>query len=370
MLSIGFGSGTNRPAFTRPPEAQLRVAEVDGEPMISATNGNLSVTIGSGPYAGTYTQRATDSAPLTLAMVEAVAVPILLPAISGTATEGDTLTMIPGLWVYSGADPGEQTVSWINNTDGATGSTGLAYTLQALDVGDTIKVSETFGGVTADSVVTPPIDASGPVTVPFAVTQLLQARAKTSPGLPSQFGTVDLSAYYAGTQILIFQRDITASAASIDGVVATHLTSGVTYGGNIFAHAFLATLTSQGTAAAPITITQPFDWNSQAVSVYAIEGGVVDQVAANGAGGGSANLTVTPTSTNNVMLALHSVNSGTVTTDWSANITETFEAVSGNRMMSLARADDVPAAAFNVTTTLSTGRGWGAVLVSISEASP
>lgn len=368
MFFIGFGPGTDSPAFSRLAKTQFRVDEVDGEPMISATNGDLSVTIGEGVHAGTYSQRATDGAPLTVEMINNGPVPLTLPVISGTPLQGETLSFTPGLWIYAGDGPGDQTVLWINNTDGATGSTGATYTLQASDVADTIRIRETFGGVTVDSTPTSVIAASATPTAPFAVTQLLEARAKTGYGPTSQFGTVDLSAYSAGTQILILQANIASTGASVDGVAATHLTSGETYGGGIHAHAFVATLTAQGTADAPITVTQSIDWSSQLVSVYAIEGGVIDGVDGNGLGGGSADLTVTPTSANNVMLALNSVNSGAVTTAWSGNIAETFEGVSGTKMLSLARADDAPVATFNATTTLSAATNWGAVLVSISEA--
>ena len=111
-------------------------------------------------------QRVTDSATLTVAMIEAAPTPIVLPTIAGTETEGETLTATPGLWVYDGPDPGDQTWAWQNDTSGALGDTDLSYTLQASDVGDTISIDETFGGVTISSASTGAIaaaDATAPV---------------------------------------------------------------------------------------------------------------------------------------------------------------------------------------------------------------
>lgn len=131
--------------------ADLSVTEVGGEPVITATDGAISVSIDSGPYAGSYTQRVTDGAPLSVAMIEAAPTPIILPVITGTTSEGATLTAVPGIWLYAGADPGDQSFAWQNDSDGPLGVTEIGYTLQASDIGDTIRIEETFAGLTISS---------------------------------------------------------------------------------------------------------------------------------------------------------------------------------------------------------------------------
>lgn len=64
----------------------------------------------------------------------------VLPTISGTAVQGDTLTGSPGTWEYAES----YTYQWQDcDSSGAncvniSGATGTTYTLQASDVGDTI----------------------------------------------------------------------------------------------------------------------------------------------------------------------------------------------------------------------------------------
>lgn len=122
------------------------------EPVITADGGTVSVTIAGGVYAGTYDTRAGDGAPLTVAMIEAAPTPVVLPVVSGTEAAGDTLTVTPGLWLYDGPDPGDQTWAWQRETGGAlTGETGLSYLVQPADTGARIFVEERFGGVTVAS---------------------------------------------------------------------------------------------------------------------------------------------------------------------------------------------------------------------------
>lgn len=135
------------------PTASLSVETIGEEPIIIATGNNtVSVTISSGTYAGTYTERATDNAPLTVAMIETAPTPVLLPEVTGNMGIGDTLTITPGLWIYDGPDPGDQT--WQQQLDGSDipGGTGLSYVIEAADAGKSFAVAETFGGVTAQSV--------------------------------------------------------------------------------------------------------------------------------------------------------------------------------------------------------------------------
>ncbi len=131
-------------------KASLSVENLSEEPVISAEDGTVSVTIASGPYAGTYTQRITDGAPLSVAMIAAAPTPIVLPSVTGVASAGDTVTITPGLWLYDGPDPGDQT--WVQTLDGApNGETDLDYITGPSDAGKIFAVDETFAGVTITS---------------------------------------------------------------------------------------------------------------------------------------------------------------------------------------------------------------------------
>ena len=125
----------------------LTVENIGEQPVITTDgDGDISITVGSGPYAGIYTTRH-DGAPLTTAMVAAAPTCLRKPQVTGTTAAGDTLTITPGLWVYDGPDPGDQT--WVQKVDGlTTGETDLDYVIQPADAGKTFTVEEMFGGVT------------------------------------------------------------------------------------------------------------------------------------------------------------------------------------------------------------------------------
>jgi hypothetical protein len=130
----------------------LTVENIGEEPVITASDGGISVTIAAGIYAGTYTARH-DGVPLTTAMIAAAPTCLRKPAVTGATAAGATLTVTPGLWIYAGADPGDQ--SWVQRIDGvANGETDLDYVIQAADAGKGFTVEETFGGVTVTSAVT------------------------------------------------------------------------------------------------------------------------------------------------------------------------------------------------------------------------
>lgn len=139
--------------------AQFDVATIGEEPVISAVSGNVSVTIGSGIHAGTYTVDVFG-VPLTVAGISTVPVCIKRPTVTGSASAGGTLTIVPGIWLFAGADPGDQT--WQHQLDGVDipGSTGLAYTVSSAAVGSGFTVEETFGGVMVESAITPITGAS------------------------------------------------------------------------------------------------------------------------------------------------------------------------------------------------------------------
>lgn len=140
----------------------FEVQDVGEEPVILVSGGALSLTIAMGIYAGTYTTDC-DGAPLTVASINASPLCIVRPALSDDTDVGDTITITPGLWVYGGPDPGDQ--SWQQQLDGTDipGGIDLDYVIQEADRGKTFSVRESFGGATADSIgrVVSPFDPIG-----------------------------------------------------------------------------------------------------------------------------------------------------------------------------------------------------------------
>ena len=131
---------------------EFGVDQIGNEPVITAIeDGNISITIALGLYAGTYTQRVTDGVPLTVAMIEAAPTPFVLPTVSGLSEQDETLTITPGLWLFSGDDPGDQV--WQQQLDGVdiAGGDGLSYVIEETSNNKDFTVEETFGGVTIES---------------------------------------------------------------------------------------------------------------------------------------------------------------------------------------------------------------------------
>lgn len=89
---------------------------------------------------------------LTAAQVEGEAsvgpINIELPVITGTAQEGETLTVTPGEW----EDEPDVTGQWTRDDEPIEGATDLTYDIQAEDVGAMIGYAETaedeFGSTT------------------------------------------------------------------------------------------------------------------------------------------------------------------------------------------------------------------------------
>ena len=124
------------------------------------------------------------------------------PTISGTAQQGQTLTLTQGAWTDT-ADPGiAVTDQWedCNSTCTPNGATGANYVLSSTDVGDTIEVVETAttgtdGSATASSeptaTVTPPVPT---ISVAPAITgtaqqgQTLTTSTGTWTNTPTSYG--------------------------------------------------------------------------------------------------------------------------------------------------------------------------------------
>lgn len=86
----------------------------------------------------------------------------VLPSVSGTPTEGQTITAALGTWTNS---PTSYTYQWKNNASDISGATASTYVLQTSDVGDTITVAVTAinasGSTTATSAGFGPIASAG-----------------------------------------------------------------------------------------------------------------------------------------------------------------------------------------------------------------
>jgi hypothetical protein len=150
-IGVGTNNGTECPSPI--------VGQVD---TLVSTTGSLTGTFGNAPNGGTivtvcvpaarwYSYRInynTSSSPETVTATALPAVPTFgePPTISGTATEGQTLTETHGYWTNN---PTSYSEEWQRCNSGGTacqpisGATAQNYTVTATDVGSTIRVQET-----------------------------------------------------------------------------------------------------------------------------------------------------------------------------------------------------------------------------------
>ena len=149
----------------------------------------------------TYTQRVTDSAPLTANMIIAVATPLALPTLSGTAQVGETITATPGLYVYAGDFPGPPTFQWQRDGVDIAGATSLTFDTTVADADTNLTIDETFGGVTTSSAALTIANVPQPtlVTESFAKDQ-----ATTSLTTNPLELTLDVGAAQAGKTSVVF----------------------------------------------------------------------------------------------------------------------------------------------------------------------
>ena len=136
----GIASGTVQPVF------ELSTL-VEGEIMIGNAAGTMTVTITSpAVYAGSH---ILDSAELAGGPVNLVP-PVIED--DGTPAEGETLTIIPGLWIYDPDNGGltTPTYRWQADMGGdggfsdVSGATSETYTLSSGEAGDNVRVVETL----------------------------------------------------------------------------------------------------------------------------------------------------------------------------------------------------------------------------------
>ena len=118
------------------PELSIDV-QGDNTMVINADTGLIDITITDpAVFAGSYQVAAED--------VLTGPVPLVPPAITGTPTEGEVLTAVPGLWLHDAgvADP-VTSWQWVRGGADIGGATAATYTLQSGDLAQGISLRET-----------------------------------------------------------------------------------------------------------------------------------------------------------------------------------------------------------------------------------
>ena len=128
---------------------------------------------------------ATSAATGTVAAAGSAPANTVLPAITGTAQEGQTLSASTGTW--TGTPAPSFTYQWRRAGVAISGATGASYALVTADVGSTITVAVTG------------TNASGSATAASAATATVTA-ASGSP-LIVKFGSTETDAGFGGTRI-------------------------------------------------------------------------------------------------------------------------------------------------------------------------
>jgi fibronectin type 3 domain-containing protein len=162
-------------------------------------------------------------------IAHAAAVPAntVLPAISGTAKDGQTLTSTTGTWTGS---PTSYVRQWVRcDTAGAnctniSGATSTTYVLTATDVGQTIRVKITAtnasGSANVNSAQTATVVAAAPVV---SAVPAISGTAKDGQTLTSTTGT------WSGTPTITYARQWNRCNSGGTGCVAISGATGTTY---------------------------------------------------------------------------------------------------------------------------------------------
>lgn len=108
----------------------------DNTLVINSSSGLIDIAVTEPPtFAGTYQIQAND--------VLSGPVPLVEPAVSGTAATGEILSATPGLWVHDfGVGTPTGTWQWRRGAADISGATATTYTVQAGDLGLGISVRE------------------------------------------------------------------------------------------------------------------------------------------------------------------------------------------------------------------------------------
>jgi hypothetical protein len=151
----------------------------------------------------------------------------VLPAISGTAKDGQTLTSTTGTWTGS---PTSYVRQWLRcDTAGAnctniSGATSTTYVLTATDVGKTIRVKVTAtngsGSANVNSAQTATVVAAAPVV---SAVPTISGTAKDGQTLTSTTGT------WSGTPTITYARQWNRCNSGGTGCVAISGAAGTTY---------------------------------------------------------------------------------------------------------------------------------------------
>lgn len=190
----------------------------DGQILIQAGPGSLTVTIDTPAYQGSH---VVDPAALAQGPINLVA-----PRLSGIAEVGQTLTLGPGLWCHDASQPTPVlTRQWMRDGVAIPGATGTDYVLTLEDGGKTITLAETAGnGRVSARAASLPLAVARP---PASLVQL-QRVSVTGSVATRVFAGMDLGAARATRDILVLAAAVGTSGATITsvkvaGVTATRL---------------------------------------------------------------------------------------------------------------------------------------------------
>ena len=128
---------------------------------------------------------SVTSSQATVTVTAAVEVPVntSVPTISGTAQEGQTLTVTAGTWTGS---PNSFTRQWMRSGAPIAGATAATYTLVTADVGSIVTVGETASNVGGPAV-TPAV--SLPTSTVVAAVVVADSRARYGAGAANAYTT-------------------------------------------------------------------------------------------------------------------------------------------------------------------------------------
>jgi hypothetical protein len=180
----------------------------------------------------------------------------VLPSVSGEAKLGATLTATPGDWTPTGAD---YAYAWQRDGANIAGATGSTYTLQAADVGRTVRVKVTAtnidGSASATSAATARVAAPPVNTVAPTAPSGMAMETSTLTAVPGTWDTPGASFSYTWMRCPADATGITAScdeagagstytlaAADVGSRLGVRVTASSTGGATTVAGALTATV--------------------------------------------------------------------------------------------------------------------------------
>jgi len=148
----------------------ISIENIDNEPVITFDDGAFSISLANGVYAGSYST-GFDGTLITVATLLTAPIAIVPPAVIGGTGPGDTLKVVPGLWLYANLSPGNPSYQWTQDGVEIPSETSLQYNITTLDAGSQMSVIETFGnGIAAStSILLDPPPPFAPAVIPSLV---------------------------------------------------------------------------------------------------------------------------------------------------------------------------------------------------------